>query len=264
MKSNNTSDDKNLEMKYVMVIETSDYLNRLEAHQFNLFTQKLHNSVSKTLQKFKGKIISYNDNTYLVSFKSVTNAVLCALKIQSNFKYITPKFDSSIRKLKIAIAHLNVNKDALILATRMCEVVKNEIVISSEVKTHYESENRNFFINKEHIRTLNFSEEQFLINLMNYIETIWNDSSFSTSKLSKPLKYSTSQVYRKITSLTGKSPSAFIKNFRLNRALSLIHKRKGNITEIAQQTGFKSATYFSKCFKDKFEVTPITYSKQHA
>lgn len=254
----------NSNLSYLMVIETSDYLHRLEANQFNLFTQKLHNSVSKTLQKFKGKIISYNDNTYLVSFKSVTNAVLCALKVKSNFKYITPKFDSSIRKLKIAITHLNVNKDTQILATRMCEVVKNEIVISSEVKTHYESENRNFFINKEHIRTLNFSEEQFLINLMNYIETIWNDSDFSMANFSKPLKYSKSQVYRKMISLTGRPPSNFIRHFRLNRAIHLMYDRKGNITEIAQQTGFKNPSYFSKCFKEKFKILPSKYLQQHA
>ena len=249
---------------FLMVIETSDYLHRLEANQFNLFTQKLHNSIYKSLQKFKGKIISYNDNTYFVSFKSVTNAVLCALKIQSNFKYITPKFDTSIRKLKVGIAQLITKKDTQKLATRMCEVVKNEIVITSEIKKYYEVENRNSFINKDHIRTLNITEKQFLSNLMNYVETVWNDSSFRIDKLSSPLKYSTSQVYRKIMTLTGKPPSAFMKNFRLNRALNLIHKHKGNITNIARQTGFKSATYFSKCFKDKFGVTPTTYSKQHA
>jgi AraC-like DNA-binding protein len=257
-------DTTSLNQSYLMVIETSDYLHRLEANQFNLFTQKLHNSIYKSIQKFRGKIIKHNDNTYLVSFKSVTNTVLCALKIQSNFKYITPKFDTSIRKFKVGIAQLNTKKDTLKLATRMCEVVKNQIVISNNIKKSYEKENRNTFINKEDIRTLNISEEQFLSNLMNYVETIWNDSNFRIDKLSSPLKYSTSQVYRKIMALTGKPPSAFIKNFRLNRALNLIHKHKGNITDIAGQTGFKSATYFSKCFKDKFGVTPKTYSKQHA
>ena len=76
-------------MKFIMVIETSDYLHRLEANQFNLFTQKLHNGISKLLKKFDSQILIQNDNTYVVSFNSVTNAILCALKIKSNFKYIT-------------------------------------------------------------------------------------------------------------------------------------------------------------------------------
>ena len=153
--------------------------------------------------------------------------------------------------------------NAQTLATRMCEVVKDQIVITSDIKKDYEKENRNTFINKEHIRTLNSTEEQFLINLMNYVETIWNNSDFTVVDFSKPLKYSKSQVYRKMISLTGKPPSNFIRDFRLNRAIHLLHYRKGNITEIASQTGFKNGSYFSKCFKDKFQITPSKYLQQH-
>ena len=87
-----------------MVIETSDYLHKLEANQLNLFTQKLHNGILKLLKKFNSQILKQDDNTYLVSFDSVTNVILCALKLKSNFKYITLKFNKSIRHLKIGIA----------------------------------------------------------------------------------------------------------------------------------------------------------------
>ena len=107
---------------FIMVIETSNYLNRLEANQFSLFTQKLHNSFLKSINHFNGRILVSNDNIYIVKFKKATNAVLCALKIQSNFKYITPRFDASIRQLKIGI--VSGNKDDLTkatnLATRIC------------------------------------------------------------------------------------------------------------------------------------------------
>ena len=81
-------------LRVIMVLETSNYLNRLEANQFTIFTQKFHNSVSKTLKLFNGSVVKKDNNSYLVSFKSVTDAILCALKIQFNFKYITPKFES--------------------------------------------------------------------------------------------------------------------------------------------------------------------------
>ena len=246
-----------------MVIETSDYLHRLEAQQLNLFTQKLHNGISKALGKFDGKILKQNDNTYLVEFDSVTNAILCALKIQSNFKYITPKFDKSIRHLKIGITKGNSPK-ARQLATRMCEVVHDQIVISLETKKDYDAENRNTFINKDHIRTLKSSEIEFLTNLMNYTETIWKDADFSVPQFAKPLNYSKSQVYRKLLSLTGKSPSTFIRDYRLHKAMLQLHNRKGNIQHIAKNSGFKSATYFSKCFKEKFNLLPSKYIQQHA
>lgn len=256
--------------RVIMLIETSNFLNRVEANQFSIFTQKFHRSVTKTIKQFKGRTVKQDNNSYLISFKSVSNAVLCALKVQSNFKYITPKFDITNRKLKIGIGcgipvtiKSNLFEEAIELTTRMCEIVKDQIVISHEVKLLYESENRNSFINKEHIRTLKPAEEKFLNTLMDYVEKTWNDSQFKIDNLSKSLGYSKSQVYRKLKSITGKSANNFIREFRLHRALSLLHKQKGNISEIAFETGFNSAAYFSKCFFNKYGILPSKYLQQH-
>lgn len=246
-----------------MVIETSDYLHRLEANQFNLFTQKLHNGISKVLNKFNGRIASHNDNTYVVSFNQVTDAILCALKLQYNFKYITPKFDNAIRRLKIGIATETGNGKGTTLATRMCEIVKDQIVIEAGVKRAYEKENTNAFINKEHFRTLKASESSFLTRLMDYIETIWNNPTFSIDDFCTPLGYSKSQVYRKMVSLTGMPLSSFIRNYRLDKAIHLMHFRKGKIMEVAKRSGFANAGHFSKCFRDKFEILPSKYLQQH-
>lgn len=256
--------------RILMVIETSNYLKRIEGNQFNIFTQKFHNSVFKTLKQFKGSIVKQDNTSYLVSFKSVSNAVFCALKVQSNIKYITPKFDESYRNLKIGIASgvpiTNKDKifeDTITLATRMCEIVKDCIVISHEVKSLYEKENRDAFLDNEEIRYLKPSEELFLTNLMDFTETIWRDSSFNVNNFSKKLGHSKSQLYRKLTSLTGKSANIFFRDYRLNKAIKLLHDQKGNISEIAFETGFNSLAYFSKCFKSKFKILPSKYIQQH-
>lgn len=256
--------------RIIMLIETSNFLNRIEANQFSFFSQKFHNSVYKTFKQFKGRIVKKDNNSYLVSFKSVTNAVLCALKIQANFKYITPKFDLPNRKLKIGLSSGipvtdkdGIFEDAINLATYMCEVVKDQIVISSEVKALYESENRNSFINKENIRTLSPSEEEFLTQSMKFVEEVWSKPTFNVNDFSQNLGYSKSQIYRKLISLTGKSANSFMKEFRLHRALNLLHKQKGNISEIAFETGFNSPAYFSKCFFNKYGILPSKYIQQH-
>ena len=250
---------------FVMVIETSNYLNRLEANQFNLFTQKLHNSLLKSFNHFKGEILVNNDNMYIVKFKSVTNTVLCALKIHDNFKYITPKFDKSIRQLKIGIASGRKNKVDSIknVATRICEVVKDQIVVTSEVRKLYEEVNKNSFINKEHIKTLKPENEVFINEIMDFSETIWTNSDFNVNDFSKNLGYSRAQVYRKLKLLTAKSPSRFLREFRLNKALNMLHEKHANITEIASRSGFNSLTYFTKCFKNKFGILPSKYLQQH-
>ena len=251
--------------RFVMVIETSNYLNRLEANQFNLFTQKLHNSLLKSFNHFKGKILVNNDNMYIVVFKSVTNCILCALKIQDNFKYITPKFDKSIRQLKIGIVSGASNNQKAIIkdATRICEVVKDQMVITSEVKRLYELENRNSFINKEHIKTLKPVNENFIYKIVDLCESYWSKKDFHVNDFSKKLGLSKTQVYRKLKRLTGKSPSRFLRDFRLNKALRLLHDEQSQITQIANTSGFNSLTYFSKCFKERFGILPSKYVQQH-
>lgn len=256
--------------RVIMVIETSDYLNRLESNQYNIFTQKFHYSVLKTLKQFKGRIVKKDNNSYLVSFISVSDAVLCALKVQFKFKYVTPKFDPINRQLKIGLSSGvpvtdkdNIFEEATTLATRMCEVIKEQLVISAEVKDLYESENRNVNINTDLIRSLRPSEEKFLTHLMDFTEFNWNKLNFNVDNFSKELGYSKSQLYRKLMNLTGKSANSFLREFRLHKALNLLHKQQGNISEIAYETGFNSPTYFSKCFMNKYGILPSKYMQQH-
>jgi AraC-like DNA-binding protein len=257
--------------RVIMVIETSNYLDRLEANQFTIFTQKFHNSVAKSLIKFNGRIIKKDNNNYLVSFKSVTDAVLCAQKIHFQFKYVTPKFDPSSRKLNIALssgtpvtAKENIFEEAITLATRMCDIIKEPFVITSEVNALYEGENRNATVDRESVRILKATDEKFLNQLMDFIEDKWHKPDFSVSYFSKSLGYSKSQLNRKLKNLTGQSPNNFLKDFRLHKALKLLYKQHGNISEIAFETGFNSAAYFSKCFLDKYHILPSKYIQQHS
>ena len=254
----------------IMVVEISNFLNRIEAHQYNIFTQKFHNSTSNTLKQFLGNVIHKDNNTYLISFKSATDAVSCALKIQYTFKYVTPKNESFNRRLRIGIASYasvpekaSLFEDAKLLATRMCEVIKDELVISSEVHTLYEQENNSAIIDDELIRTLSQEEEKFLHAMMNYIASNSNKSTFNVATFSKGLGCSKSQLYRNLTKLTGKSPTSFIREFKLHRAIQLLHNQDGNISEIAHKVGFNSPTYFSKCFYDAYGILPSKYVQQH-
>ena len=257
--------------RIIMIIETGSYLNKAEANQFDIFIQKLHNSISKTLKHYEGRVVKRDNTSYLISFKSVTNAILCALKIKANINYLIPKFESTFKNLKIGMAsgipvednRDNIFEEATNLATRLCEVVKDTIVITHEIKALYESENQNAYIDNELIRTLNPSEIKFLNSLMDNIEKKWKDSNFNIDNLSKALGLSKSQLYRKFIQVTGKSPNSFIKDYRLNMAIELLHSQKGNISEVAFETGFNSLAYFSKCFKKRFGLLPSKYIQQH-
>ena len=254
----------------IMLIETNNSLNRAEANQLSIFTQKFHRSVLKTLKKFEGSIVKQNDCSYLVSFKSTSNAVFAALKLQENMKYITPKFDKKNRMLNIAIGSgtpvttkNGFFEETISLTTRMCEIVKGNIVVDSEIRKTFSLENRNYNLDVNHVKSLSPREEKFLTSLMDFTDEIWRKPNIKVEDLCKELGLSKSQLYRKLKSLTNKSPNNFIKGVKLNRSLNLFQKRLNNVSEIAFEVGFNSPAYFTKCFQEKFGILPSKYTQQH-
>lgn len=254
----------------IMVIETSSYIDRVEADQLSIFTQKFHSNITNTLNRFDGAVVKKNDCSYIVSFKSVSNAVLSALKIQADIKYITLKFDKPTRRLNIGIASgtpvtdkENIFEEVVNLTTRMSEVVAGEIVISSEVNYLFDTEKGPINIDKNKLRILDPVEEKFLTQLIDYIESVWKKPNIRVEDLCRVMGYSKSQLNRKLKSLTNKTPNNFIKDFKLDKSLDLFQRRKGNISQVAFEVGFNSPAYFTKCFHEKFGILPSTYTHQH-
>lgn len=74
---------------------------------------------------------------------------------------------------------------------------------------------------------------------------------------------SKSVYIKKLKSLTGLTPSAFILNVRLTAACKLMDGRsKIRITDLAVAVGFNDPKYFSTCFKKKYGMTPKEYMEQ--
>ncbi|MBI1227637.1 MAG: tetratricopeptide repeat protein [Bacteroidetes bacterium] len=96
----------------------------------------------------------------------------------------------------------------------------------------------------------------FLKKVREMVETNMEDENFSVVELGAQVGMSRSQLHRKLSALTGFSPNEIIRNMRLEKAKQLLEKRVGNASEVAYMTGFNSAAYFTKCFKDYFGVTP--------
>ena len=94
---------------------------------------------------------------------------------------------------------------------------------------------------------------------MDYTESSWSNTNLKVDDFSKPLGHSKSQLYRKMILLIGKSPNTFLKEYRLNEALTLLNKNTSNISEIAFETGFRSPSYFSKCFQKRYGHLPSDY-----
>lgn len=233
------------------------------------FKSSLHNcthTVLKLLNVYESKLVKQSENHFLVSFKSVSNAVHAAFDIQSLLKEFRNDANNDKILLKIGLSagvpvteKKSIFEDTIKLAEQMCKIIKGEIIISSEVKELYNSENSVPLNEGESTFSLTQTDEKFLTLLMDYTESNWSNTNLKVDDFSKPMGCSKSQLYRKMILLTGKSPNTFIKEYRLNEALTLLNKKAGNISEIAFETGFSSPSYFSKCFQKRYGHLPSDY-----
>jgi len=102
-------------------------------------------------------------------------------------------------------------------------------------------------------------DDQFLKKFQGIIEDNLDNSDFTIDILCNKLKMSRSSLYRKIQALTGETPNQFIQSYRLERGAQLLKQNFGNVTDVAFAVGFSSSTYFSKCFKDRFQQSPSDF-----
>ena len=224
------------------------------------FTDNYPKSIAETILNFDGRIVNQSNTDALASFVSVTKAVGCALEIQSKLK------ESTNNGLKIGLSagvpvteKKDIFEDTIKLAERMVHIANAEIVVSSEVKDLYKSENLNQFVEGEQVLALSPADELFLNRLIDFTEKEWRNNNLTVDDFNTHLGYSKSQLYRKMIALIGESPNNFLMSYRLDRALTLFNKETGNIAEIAFDSGFNDPSYFSKCFHRKHGLSPSDY-----
>ncbi|WP_176842372.1 hybrid sensor histidine kinase/response regulator transcription factor [Chitinophaga filiformis] len=104
-------------------------------------------------------------------------------------------------------------------------------------------------------------DEKFLKKALEAVEKQIDNPDFSVEDLSREMCMSRVTFYRKIVSLTGRSPLEFIRSIRLKRAAQLLDKSGMSIAEIAYQVGFNDPKIFTKFFKEEFNMLPSQYNK---
>jgi signal transduction histidine kinase/DNA-binding response OmpR family regulator/Flp pilus assembly protein TadD len=106
------------------------------------------------------------------------------------------------------------------------------------------------------------SDEKFLENLQKVLDNKLTSSNFSAESFSNEMNVSRMQLHRKLKALTGQSTTEFIRGQRLKLAAKLMRENKISISEIGYTVGFNDPSYFTRCFKNEYGVSPSEfYSK---
>jgi signal transduction histidine kinase/ligand-binding sensor domain-containing protein/DNA-binding NarL/FixJ family response regulator len=107
-------------------------------------------------------------------------------------------------------------------------------------------------------------DAEFLEKLKNIIEENIGDFDLSVEKLCKSIGMSRSNLFKKLKSLTDMSPSEFVRNVRLKKALNLmVQDRSLNIADVGYKVGFGSPSYFTHCFRNVYGSSPREFIENY-
>ena len=108
-------------------------------------------------------------------------------------------------------------------------------------------------------QSLSDQDQKFMEQLTRFMEQNIDNGELIVEDLAKELAVSRSVLFKKMKSLTGLAPIEFIREMRVTRAAKLIETGKYTMTQISSMVGINDARYFSRCFKQRYGMTPTEY-----
>ena len=189
------------------------------------------------LEKLKSDFNTSHIPVVLLTAKSSEESQISAFELGTD-AYITKPF--SMEKLRVQIHNLLRSRRRLCdFFTRGADVENAEQMFGNVTVT----------------------DEVFLNNVRAIIEENLENNTFKIELIYRKLGVGRTKFFEKIKGLTGLSPIDFVKEYRMNKAEDLLKTGKYNVSEVSYMSGYSDAGYFSRCFKERFGVSPSHYIK---
>lgn len=101
----------------------------------------------------------------------------------------------------------------------------------------------------------NSVQQKFLVNINLILEQKYTDRKLRVKDIAEKLAMSERQLQRKVKDTTSLSPIEYLRRFRLDKAKQLLENGKAS-GFVTYEVGFSSQSYFCKCFKERYSVSP--------
>jgi ligand-binding sensor domain-containing protein/signal transduction histidine kinase/DNA-binding response OmpR family regulator len=119
------------------------------------------------------------------------------------------------------------------------------------------------FINEIKPDPKNYSQttldEKFIQKVMDVVNRNLSNVEFTAEDFADQIGMSRSNLHIKLKALTNQSATEFIRLIRLKKAAELLTINQYNISEVSYMVGFNSISYFNRCFKQQFNLTPTEF-----
>ena len=100
------------------------------------------------------------------------------------------------------------------------------------------------------------ADNEFLQRAIDVIEDHIAIADYDVIQFAEDMGIKHKTLYIKIKTLTNLSLKTFIRTVRLKHALKLLRTSKTSVTEVSKRVGFHDVSYFSRCFKTQFGISP--------
>lgn len=145
--------------------------------------------------------------------------------------------------------------DINILLARCNNLINNRILLQEKFSKQPSSTVQEFATNP--------LDKEFMDKAILVIEENLDNIDFNVNDFASEMCIARTKLFTKLKGITGKTPNEFILNIRLKKAAQLLRRNPElNITAISEQVGFNSPRYFSRCFRETFNMTPLAYRQQ--
>lgn len=101
--------------------------------------------------------------------------------------------------------------------------------------------------------------EKTLAMIAKVIEDNISNPDLNVNMLCEKSGIANKQLYRLIKKYMGMAPLDYIRSVRLQNAAVLLNQHRFTVSEISYMVGFKTPSYFAKCFQNHYGVKPSQY-----
>ncbi len=104
------------------------------------------------------------------------------------------------------------------------------------------------------------SDPAFTEQLQAVLAQHMRDPRFRVEELASALQLSRVQLYRKVKALTGFTVTELLRNYRLGQARQQL-RTTASVADVSEAVGFENTSYFTRCFREQYGLTPIAYQR---
>lgn len=222
--------------------EIVSYRNMNENYTTDLLSDVIRNKIIQSMSESDSeqttKYVAEVFNNCRIHNASYNTIALVAINLINTIFVIAFKYSmDEFMTIHSQLIHMIISK-------KRVDLLESEIIkVSSDI-----------------INNLPINEFSALVSqIIEYISDNYKNQNLNIKYLSEELHVSYSYVCAAFKESMNMTLNSYISEFRLDKAKTLFDNGSVNVTLVSYDVGYKEVSYFSKCFKKRFGVSPKKY-----